>query len=264
MEAIGLRGRGLLSGTPCSDWQVGEYKMFPWSAIFSLEPKVPGQRTTEELVTNTLMLELGAMVKRTERVRLERAAEGRRRRRSSSCSSAPAEADYSWLANVPNPQPYQLTPNDLLELQDLCAKVPPAQCGPLIVRFRRLVSHMEPEVYEVPRLFRSALRDCLEEIAGDEGEVKRNMLMKQQRSKSLSFVTFRSKFRTGYFSGGGGPRGSRGDLQQQVDWSDDELAGEEEEDDGEEREQEAIRARTGKGRSRSMPDITPLEQSAQA
>ncbi|XP_077434273.1 protein RD3 [Vanacampus margaritifer] len=234
--------------------------MFPWSAVFSLEPKVPGQRSTEELVTNTLMLELGAMVKRTERIRLERAAESRRRRSSGSCSSS--SADYSWLAKAPNPQPYQLTPNDLLELQDLCAKVPPAQCGPVIVRFRRLVSQMEPEVYEVPRLFRSALRDCLEELAGDAGEVQHSMQMKQQRSKSLSFVTFRSKFRTGHFSRGSGPRGSRGDLQQQVDWWDDEQ--EEEEDDGEEREQEAIRARASKGRSRSMPDMTPLEQSAQA
>lgn len=104
-------------------------QMFPWSAVFSLEPKVPGQRSTEELVTNTLMLELGAMVKRTERIRLERATEGRRRRRSSSST-----ADYSWLANNPTPQSYELTPNDLLELQDLCGKIPPVKCGPLIVR----------------------------------------------------------------------------------------------------------------------------------
>lgn len=105
------------------------FQMFPWSAVFSLEPKVPGQRSTEEMVTNTLMLELGAMVKRTERIRLERATEGRRRRRSSSST-----ADYSWLANIPAPQPFELTPNDLLELQDFCAKIPPAQCGPVIVR----------------------------------------------------------------------------------------------------------------------------------
>lgn len=103
--------------------------MFPWSAVFSLEPKVPGQRSTEELVTNTLMLELGAMVKRTERIRLERATEGWRRRRSSSSA-----ADYSWLANNPTPHSYELTPNDLLELQDLCAKIPPVKCGPLIVK----------------------------------------------------------------------------------------------------------------------------------
>uniref|UniRef100_A0A3P8SLG9 Zgc:162144 n=1 Tax=Amphiprion percula TaxID=161767 RepID=A0A3P8SLG9_AMPPE len=225
--------------------------MFPWSAVFSLEPKVPGQRTTEELVTNTLMLELGAMVKRTERIRLERATEGRRRRRSSSST-----ADYSWLANAPTPQPYELTPNDLLELQDLCTKIPPAQCGPVIVRFRALVSQMEPEVHEVPRLFRSVLRDCVDEVSGNDAVQTQDPLFeKQQRSKSLSFVTFRTKFRTGNFLKGSGMRGSRGNLQQQVDWSD-------EEEDGE-GEEEAIKARSRKGRSKSMPEITPLEQSAQ-
>ncbi|XP_054454221.1 RD3 domain-containing protein [Anoplopoma fimbria] len=227
--------------------------MFPWSAVFSLEPKVPGQRSSEELVTNTLMLELGAMVKRTERIRLERATEGRRRRRSSSST-----ADYSWLATPPTPQPYELTPNDLLELQDLCAKIPPAQCGPLIVRFRRLVSQMEPDVQEVPRLFRSVLRECMDEVNGNEDlQTQDAVFEKQQRSKSLSFVTFRSKFRTGQLFRGGNLRGSRGNLEQQVDWSDEEdVEGEEEE------EEEAIKARARKGRSRSMPEISPMEQSA--
>lgn len=223
--------------------------MFPWSAVFSIEPKVPGQRSTAELVTNTLMLELGAMVKRTERIRLERAKEGRRRRRSSSSA-----ADYSWLANTPTPQPYELTPNDVLELQDLCAKIPPSQCGPLIVQFRRLVSQMEPEVHEVPRMFRSVLRECVNELSENE-EVQERIFEKQQRSKSLSFVTFRTKFRTGPFIKGSALRGSRGNLQQQVDWSD---------EDDSEGEEEAIRARTKKGRSKSMPEIAPIEQSAQA
>ncbi|XP_073342493.1 protein RD3 [Pagrus major] len=223
-------------------------KMFPWSAVFSLEPKVPGQRSSEELVTNTLMLELGAMVKRTERIRLERATEGRRRRRSSSST-----ADYSWLANTPTPQPFELTPNDLLELQDLCVKIPPAQCGPLIVRFRRLVSQMEPEVHEVPRLFRSVLNDFMEESNSNE-EVQETF-EKQQRSKSLSFDTFRTKFRTGQLFRGSSMRGSRGNLQQELDWSD--------EEDGE-AEEEAIKARARKGRSRSMPEISPMEQSASA
>ncbi|XP_071387014.1 protein RD3-like [Centroberyx affinis] len=227
-------------------------KMFPWSAVFSLEPKVPGQRSTAELVTNTLMLELGAMVKRTERIRLERATEGRRRRRSSSST-----ADYSWLANNPNPPPYELTPNDLLELQDLCAKIPPPQCGPVIVRFRKLVTQMEPEVHEVPRLFRTVLRDCVEELNGGDEVPQTAVYEKQQRSKSLSFVTFRSKFRTGPFFKGSAMGGSRGNLQQQVDWSDDD-----DDDDGEGDEEAAIKARARRGRSKSMPEITPMEQSA--
>lgn len=114
---------------------------------------------------------------------------------------------------------------------------------------------MEPEVHEVPRLFRSVLRDCVDEVNGNEDVQTDTVIEKQQRSKSLSFVTFRTKFCTGHFFKGTGMRGSRGNLQQQVDWSD-------EEEDGE-GEEEAIKARARKGRSKSMPEITPMEQSAQ-
>lgn len=113
---------------------------------------------------------------------------------------------------------------------------------------------MEPEVHEVPRLFRTVLRNCVDEVNVDDVRAPSALFEKQQRSKSLSFVTFRTKFCTGQMFKGSGLRGSRGNLQQQVDWSD--------EDDDEEGEEEAIRARARKGRSKSMPEITPLEQSA--
>lgn len=109
---------------------------------------------------------------------------------------------------------------------------------------------MEPDVHEVPRLFRSVLHDCVDEMNGNE-DVKDTIFEKQQRSKSLSFDTFRTKFCTGLLFKGGDMRGSRGNLQQEVDWSDEE-------------EEEAIKAMARKGRSRSMPEISPMEQSAHA
>ncbi|XP_072520130.1 protein RD3 [Salminus brasiliensis] len=226
--------------------------MFPWSAVFSLEPKVPGQRTPEELVTNTLMLELGAMVKRTERIRLERATEVRRRRGSSS------SVDYSWLAGPQPHVPYELTPGDVLDLQDLCAQIPPSQCGPVIVRFRKLVTEYEPEVHEVPQLFRSVLHACLEEARGDAELQARNGRCDKPRSKSLSFVTFRSRLRT-LSRGRGSFGGSRGNLQEEPAWSDEE---EEEEEEAVEHTGTLTRAR--RGRSQSMPEIIPLEQAAQS
>lgn len=99
--------------------------MFFWLSVFSKEPQVPDQRSPEELVTKMLMLELGFLVKRTERLRQERATENRRR---SSC------VDYSWLAAAPQKSSYEIPPGEILELQDLCAKIPPSQCGPLILR----------------------------------------------------------------------------------------------------------------------------------
>ncbi|KAF5900244.1 protein RD3-like, partial [Clarias magur] len=188
--------------------------MFPWSAVFSPEPKVPGQRTPEELVTNTLMLELGAMVKRTERICLEKASKVRRRRSSSS------SPDYSWLAGPRPHVPYELTPRDVVDLQELCARIPPPQCGPVIVRFRNLVSEIEPEVHEVPQLFRSVLRACLEEEQADEDLQVRTARWEKRRSKSLSFVTFRSKFRA-LSRGMGSFSGSRGNLQEST-WSEEE------------------------------------------
>ncbi|XP_059372173.1 RD3 domain-containing protein [Carassius carassius] len=216
--------------------------MFPWSVVFSLEPKVPGQRTSEELVSNTLMLELGAMVKRTERIQMEKAVETRRRRSSSS-------ADYSWLAGPQPHVPYELTPGDVLELQDLSAQIPPQLCGPTIVRFRKLVSEFEPEVHDVPKLFRGVLRKCLDELQGDAELQNRVNRWEKEHSKSLSFDTFRSKFRT-LNRGKGSFSGSHNNLQEENTWSD---------EDEEAAEQVTTAMRTRKGRSLSMPEITPLE-----
>ncbi|KAJ3587549.1 hypothetical protein NHX12_011146 [Muraenolepis orangiensis] len=228
--------------------------MFPWSAVFSLEPKVPGRRSSSELVTNTLMLELGAQVKRTERIHLERLSEGRRSRSSST-------ADYSWLATAHSPAHYELSPGDLLELQELCAKVPPPQCGPLIVRFRRLVSQMEPEVHEVVRLFRTLLHDGVEEHGGEDAhDALAHVLERQQRSKSLSSATRHSWLHMGQSSKGRAVGGSRGNLtleQHHMEWSD-----EEETEDIGKLEDTRLRARVArKNRSRSMPDISPMEHS---
>ncbi|XP_063045987.1 RD3 domain-containing protein [Engraulis encrasicolus] len=234
--------------------------MFPWSAVLNFDSKVPGQRTSEELVTNTLMLELGAMVKRTERIQLERAQ--MRRRRSSNSS-----VDYSWLATQASKVPFELTSKDVLELQDLCAKIPPSVCGPAIVRFRKLITQMEPDVAEVPRLFRTVLQNTLEEMESDaELQERVSRWDKQQRAKSLSFVNFRSRFRSARGSVGGFISGSRGNLQEQG-WLDEEEGGggeEEEEDDEVLTDKMAAQRGARRARSRSMPNIIPMESREQS
>lgn len=218
--------------------------MFPWSAVLSASPKVPGQRSTEELVTNTLMLELGALVKRAERIRQERAMQVRRR------GSA---VDYTWLADSSPKVAFEISPGEVLELQTLCAKIPPSQCGPIILKLRKLVSEFEPDVHEVPGLFRSMLRDCLEEEEErDLSDAEMRARASQwgtQRSKSLSFVSFRSRFFVNPFKGvilGG----SRNNLQEGAMWMDEEAEGDPD------RSVPPVR----RGRSRSMPDITPVEE----
>ncbi|XP_026051818.1 protein RD3-like [Carassius auratus] len=152
--------------------------MFLWSSVFSGEPQVPGQRSPEELVINMLMLELGSLLKRTERLRQERTMENRRRSSS---------VDYSWLAAPPHKSPYEIPAGEILELQDLCAKVSPSQCGPLILRLRKVVTEVEPEVTEVSRLFRSVLCNFLDEVEEEEAS-ERALKTRASRSKSMSVI----------------------------------------------------------------------------
>lgn len=115
------------------------------------------------------------------------------------------------------------------------------------------MSEIEPEVHEVPQLFRSVLRACLDEEQPDEELQARTANWEKRRSKSLSFVTFRSKFRV-LSRGMGSFGGSRGNLQEEGTWS------EEEEEAAEQVPSGASRPR--RGRSHSMPEIIPTEGSA--
>lgn len=69
-----------------------------------------------------LMLELGSLLKHLHQ---ERATENRRHSSS---------VDYSWLAAPPHKSSYEIPAGEMLEFQDLCAKVSPSQCSPLILR----------------------------------------------------------------------------------------------------------------------------------
>ena len=62
--------------------------------VFSSEAAVSCQRSPEDQVTNTLMLELGALLRRTER---------QPRDRASLLSHGSSWVEYSWLADPPRP-----------------------------------------------------------------------------------------------------------------------------------------------------------------
>lgn len=117
------------------------------------------------------------------------------------------------------------------------------------------MTEMEPEVQEVPRLFRTVLLNCLEEMESDAEMQARASRWDKQRSKSLSFVSFRSRFRSAR-GPGGFLGGSRSNLQEQV-WMD-----EEEEEEVPEKVQ--VQRGSRRIRSRSMPEISPMEQRVQS
>ncbi|XP_051900925.1 protein RD3-like [Pristis pectinata] len=161
------------------------------SSVFSWSEQGParGRRSRAELVSDTLTLELSWQLKRAERLWRERRAECRRLRNV---------ADYTWLNALPR-RAYQLPPAEQLELQDLCSRIKPSQCGPVILRFRKLVCEFDPEVHEVPRLFRSALLDFIEEEEEQSGPQVLRQQLESRWEHSLSLITMRSRLRINPF-----------------------------------------------------------------
>ncbi|XP_056384516.1 protein RD3-like [Hyla sarda] len=153
--------------------------LFGWNDPDGSAAKLP-PRSSEELVTETLMLELGSHLKRAEKQQRERLIEYRRVKNG---------VDYTWLASIPR-QGYEISPGDQLELRDICSKINPSQCGPVILRFRRLMLEFEPEGSEIPRLFRSVLQDFVSQEE-EEKKMEDNRLEKRRRAKSLATFSFK-------------------------------------------------------------------------
>ncbi|XP_069821480.1 protein RD3-like isoform X2 [Dendropsophus ebraccatus] len=153
--------------------------LFGWNDSDGSSAKL-APRSSAELVTETLMLELGSHLKRAEKQQRERLIEYRRVKNG---------VDYTWLASFPR-QGYEISPGDQLDLRDICSKISPSQCGPVILRFRRLMLEFEPEGAEIPRLFRSVLQDFVsqEEL---QRKIQDNRWEKRRRAKSLATFNFK-------------------------------------------------------------------------
>ncbi|XP_006002484.1 protein RD3 [Latimeria chalumnae] len=159
---------------------------FKWSEPYYQQ----SQRSSVDLVTETLMLELGWQMKQAERLQRERENEYRRIKTG---------VDYSWLVSYPRNN-YDITPRERLELEDACAKIHPSTCGTVILRFRQLVVEYEPEVQEVSQLFRSVLQEAIEKTREEEEAKKLTRQWSTKRAISLSLITFRSRGRIYPFS----------------------------------------------------------------
>ncbi|XP_064196946.1 protein RD3 isoform X3 [Anguilla rostrata] len=159
---------------------------FGWGEPFQRSP----QRSAAEVVTDTLMVELGWQLKEAERSQRERDSEFRRLQTG---------VDYSWLASLPRCT-YELSVGDRLALEELCAKIHPSYCGTAILRFRQVVLENEPEVAEVAGLFRSVLGEVLERMKEEEEAKRLSRQWSSRRSVSTSLMTFRSRVRINPFA----------------------------------------------------------------
>uniref|UniRef100_A0A3B4C2N8 Uncharacterized protein n=1 Tax=Pygocentrus nattereri TaxID=42514 RepID=A0A3B4C2N8_PYGNA len=106
--------------------------MFYWP-FHMLEHQLSRQHLPEEMVTNTLMLKLGSLLKLTQHLHQKRAAE------SHNCNSC---VDHSWLSEV----------------------IYSRHIASVLCRFRKLVRELEPEASKVTELFPLVLCDSLDEL----------------------------------------------------------------------------------------------------
>ncbi|XP_069501260.1 protein RD3-like [Ambystoma mexicanum] len=160
--------------------------LFGWNE----EGVAPAPRSSGELVTETLMLELGTHLKRADKLQRERLQEGRKGKNGS--------VDYTWLASQPK-QVFEMAPGEMLELRDTCARIKTSQCGPVILRFRRLMLEFEPDIHEVPRLFRTVLQDFIAEAHEQDARRLTELAYGRKRAKSLAVFTFKPRLRVNPF-----------------------------------------------------------------
>ncbi|KAL8185357.1 UNVERIFIED_CONTAM: Protein rd3 [Gekko kuhli] len=148
------------------------------------------QRSPTEMVIETLMMELGWQIKEAEKQQRDRENEYRKIKTG---------VDYSWLISYQKHN-YDISPGERLQLEDLCSKIHPSYCGPVVIRFRQLIAEYEPEAPEVSRLFRSALHDVLEKMKEEEEAKKLARQWNTKHKTSLSLTTFKTRSRISPFS----------------------------------------------------------------
>ncbi|KAM9317311.1 protein RD3 [Gastrophryne carolinensis] len=143
------------------------------------------QRSPSDMVVDTLMMELSWQMKQAEKQQRERENEYRKIKTG---------VDYSWLVSYPRHN-FDISPGERLELEDSCSKIHPSYCGPVILRFRQVVAEYDPDVQEVPRLFRSVLQEANEKMKEEEDAKKLARQWNTRRAMSLSLTTFKSRAR---------------------------------------------------------------------
>ncbi|KAM4695430.1 protein RD3 [Discoglossus pictus] len=150
------------------------------------------QRNPTDMVVETLMMELGWQIRQAEKQQREKENEYRKIKTG---------VDYSWLVSYPK-HTFDISPGERLQFEDTCSKIHPSYCGPVILRFRQLITEYDPDVQEVPRIFRSVLQEAAEKMKEEEEAKKLARQWNTKRAMSMSLTTFKSRARIYPFMSG--------------------------------------------------------------
>ncbi|XP_056437873.1 protein RD3 [Gadus chalcogrammus] len=158
---------------------------FSWSDPYHRRPR----REPSDVVVDTLMLEFTWQMKEAERLQRERDSEYRRLKTG---------VDYSWLASTRR-NSYSVSTGERLGLEDLCCKVPPGDCGLVILKIREALGAHQPDAQEVLGLFRGVLLEELDRAREEEETRRLTRQWNNKRSMSMSLVNFRSRIKINPF-----------------------------------------------------------------
>ncbi|XP_078001170.1 protein RD3-like [Glandiceps talaboti] len=121
------------------------------------EERRPPEKSESVVVTESLLLELDTQMRECERVVREKEHDDKMRR---------SNVDYSWLIST-QPKAYEMPQIQRLEIEELCTKVKPQESGKVITRFREVLDR-DPQVQEIPLLFKAVIQHVLQERPKEE------------------------------------------------------------------------------------------------
>ncbi|XP_062589498.1 protein RD3-like, partial [Saccostrea cucullata] len=111
---------------------------------FMSEGHRPPEKDSKVVVIDTIIHELEYHIKELERISHEKEVDDRRRNTG---------VDYSWLMST-TPKGFEIPQLQRLELEELCYKVKPDECGRILSLFRDALFN-DPLPSHLPRIMRS-------------------------------------------------------------------------------------------------------------
>jgi len=125
----------------------------PWTG----DSQRPPEKDEHMVIVDSLMLELEFHIREQEQIIREREQEERRRQTG---------VDYSWLVTAPV-KLFQVPQLEKLELEDLCYKLKPTECGRVISLFRDSILN-EPKVADIPKILKACIHQVLDQRPKEE------------------------------------------------------------------------------------------------
>lgn len=135
--------------------------MFSWRSLWKPlsggDAQRPPERDEQVMIADSLMLELEFHIREIERMNRDHEQEERRQLTG---------VDYSWLVTVPV-KSYDIPQLVRLDLDELCCRVKPRECGKVISLFRDSLLN-KPRVSDLPLIMRACIQQVLNERPREE------------------------------------------------------------------------------------------------